>query len=256
MSLRNLLITICILIAPLSTVVADSITQQQANDILSELKEIKLLLRQLANSDKTLAPSKPIKKLEQAASIPIGDHPYLGKEDAPLILVEYTDYECPYCNRFNATVLPELKKKYVEKGLLKVVVKDFPLKFHNNAVLAATAARCAREQGFYWEMREELFKNAKNLKKETLIKLGARHGPDSKQYLHCLEDTHHDAAIKRDIREGRLIGITGTPSFVLGRPDSKGMVKGIRFTGARSLAYFESQLKAVLKENDIAMTKP
>jgi len=98
------------------------------------------------------APKKPT-----TATISIKDDPVIGSPSAPVTIVEFSDFECPYCKRFHEETLPKLKKHYINKGLVRFIHKDLPLPFHQNAHLAATAARCAHEDGKYWEAYQALF---------------------------------------------------------------------------------------------------
>ena len=100
----------------------------------------------------------------------------LGAADAPVVVVEYGDFQCPYCKRFVETSFPGLKRDYVDTGKVRWVTRDLPLGFHANAHKAAQAAHCAGEQGRYWEMRDTLFRNNLNLAPEQLARYSAPAG--------------------------------------------------------------------------------
>lgn len=95
-------------------------------------------------------------------TIDISNEPSLGEEDAPVVVVEFTDFQCPFCQTAFTSSYPQLKKEYVETGKVKYVVKDFPLPFHANAQKAAEAANCASDQGKYWELHDKLFEEQSN----------------------------------------------------------------------------------------------
>lgn len=95
-------------------------------------------------------------------AVDITDEPSIGEEDAPIVVIEFTDYQCPFCERAFSTVFSQLKQDYIETGQVKYVVKDFPLPFHPNAQKAAEAANCASDQGKYWEMHNKLFDEQAN----------------------------------------------------------------------------------------------
>ena len=87
----------------------------------------------------------------------------LGDKNAPLTVVEFTDYQCPFCQRFHVTSYPDLKKNYIDTGKVRFYSRDLPLDFHANAMRAAQAARCANDQGQYWKMREIMSANPDKL---------------------------------------------------------------------------------------------
>ncbi len=132
-----------------------------------------------------------------------------GSQDAPVVFVEFADYECPYCQKVNPQI-QQLKKEYGDKVAL--VFKDFPLPMHHTAEKAAEAARCAGEQGKFWEYHDVLFYSRQldvdSLKEHArVIKL------DGDKFDSCLDNGTEAAAVKQDLEEGKGLGLTGTPSF-------------------------------------------
>ena len=126
----------------------ETITRQQADDILNELRQIRQLLeRQGATAAEE--PPAPI-----TAKLNLAGMNMLGSKNAPLTMVEFTDYQCPFCQRFHTTVFNDLKKNYVDTGKLRFYSRDLPLDFHSNALRAAQAARCAADQGQFWTLRD------------------------------------------------------------------------------------------------------
>src|ERR1035438_1202213 len=143
------------------------ITRAQADDILKELQQIRVLLEKqlsLAQSSGSAAPSGPV---AAKLVIPAAD-PMLGSKDAPLTIVEYTDYQCAYCQRFHVDTFPDLKKKYVDTGIARFYSRDLPLDFHEAAFTAAVAARCAGEQDQFWTLRNLMVANAGHLSPEVI----------------------------------------------------------------------------------------
>ena len=120
----------------------------------------------------------------------------------------------------------------------RVVFKDFPLGFHQNAVPAAVGARCARLQGKFWEMHDVLFENSSNLSPEKIIDIAKSVGLDMKKYTACTADTKHAAAVTADQEEGGRYGVEGTPAF---------FINGIPLSGAQPLSEFTSIIKRELK---------
>lgn len=142
--------------------------------------------------------------------------PTLGPEDAPVTLVEFSDFECPYCGRFYRT-LKQLRENYADE--LRVVYRQFPINTHPNAYRAAQASLCAYDQGHFWEMHDAMFEGQDELDAESLSEKAERVGLDLEQFEECLDSGRHDAQIERDMREAQRMGVNGTPAiFVNGIP--------------------------------------
>lgn len=162
----------------------------------------------------------------------------MGRNDAPITIVEFADYQCPFCRQFHSTVFARLKKDYIDTGKVRFVSRDLPLDFHPNALPAAEAARCAGEQNKYWEMRDALIAHADNLAPEAIVGIGAQLGLDQPRFHACVEKQAFSTSIRADADEANAAGITGTPSFVIG-PTSDGYVEGEEVIGALPYQSFE-----------------
>ncbi len=145
----------------------------------------------------------------------------LGRADAPLMIVEFSDYQCPYCRRFHAEVLPALRQHYIDTGKVRLVFKDLPLAMHREALPAAIAARCAAAEGKFWEMNEALFANQGKLAPELYPRIVASLGLDAKVFERCQADPVTTQVVKRDAREAQQFGLTATPSFLIGRREGE-----------------------------------
>ena len=167
------------------------------------------------------------------------DDPFLGDEDAPVTIVEFSDYECPFCARFYSQTLAQIKSKYIETGKVKFVYRDFPLGFHQQAIPAAIAANCAGEQGKYFEFHDKVFTNGGS---------GGKSGADYKQWAkeigvdvaaweQCLDDPKQAAEIQKDLSDGSAAGISGTPGFI---------IEGQLVSGAQPFSAFEQIIEAAL----------
>jgi protein-disulfide isomerase len=210
------------------------ITREQAEAILNELRQIRVLLeRAVRPPDAAEEPRK--------AAMRIPDDRWLGNKEAPLTLVEFTDYECTFCRRFQVVTFPELRKKYIETGKLRFTSRDLPLDFHARAFRAAEAARCAGDQGRFWEMRDLLVSTGK-LDEEDIMAHARQLKLDLKAFSACLSEGKHRTAIQQDILEAARLGVNGTPGFVIGRSTPEG-VEGEILMGAHPLAVFEAKLK-------------
>src|SRR5271157_1537054 len=141
----------------------EGITREQANQILEELRQIRQLLEK--QQGKPQAPPEPTR-----AKLNMQGSEMLGSKDAPLTMVEFTDYQCPFCQRFHTTVFADLKKNYIDTGKVRFYSRDLPLDtMHPNAIRAAQAARCASEQGQYWALRDIMGANPGKLDMDSLV---------------------------------------------------------------------------------------
>lgn len=159
----------------------------------------------------------------QEEALSVAGAPFLGEKSAKLTLVEFFDYQCPFCARHYARTLPPLVAEYVKTGKLKYVVRDFPLEsMHPLAFRAAEAAHCAGEQGKYWEMHQRLMDSQARLEPKNLSLHAQALGLDAQAFGVCLDSGKQAARIRRDIEEGEKVGVEGTPAFLLGFTDSSG----------------------------------
>jgi protein-disulfide isomerase len=220
---------------------AQGITSQQAEEILKELRSIRQLLeRQPAAPQAPPAPSERVK-------LPAAPAYAIGREDAPLTLVEFTDLECPFCRTFHVTTFEQLKKNYIETGKLRFVTRDLPLPFHASALPAAHAARCAGEQSRFWEMRHVLTINAAALNRDAMFTFAKDLGLDMNQFSACFAGERHKAAIDRDVADAQAADVNGTPTFVLGKTTT-GDFEGARIVGAQPYATFEQKIRELLAQ--------
>ena len=142
----------------------------------------------------------------------------LGASDAPLTIVEFTDYQCPYCRQFESTTFAELRKKYIDTGKVRFVVRDFPLvEAHPNAMQAAEAVHCAGDQEKFWPMHDALFSDAGKLEKNGLMDSAESLKLDMGAFRSCLESGKHKLEIQNDQQVASSLQINGTPSFLVGK---------------------------------------
>lgn len=211
--------------------------------ILEELKAIRQILENIekqGSKNGKQAPSRPT-----TATVTIRDKPFMGSELAPVTVVEFTDYQCPYCLRFTKTAFPRLKQDYIDTGKVRWVAHNLPLAFHKDAVKAAQAAHCAGEQDKFWAMRQELFSNPKKLAVPDLPEHAARLGLDIDTFKACLASDRHLDGIEQDASDARAMGLTGTPSFVIGRSAGE-RITGQVVIGAQPLNVFTSAINRLL----------
>ncbi len=149
-----------------------------------------------------------------------GEYFYLGSDDAPITIVEYTDYQCPFCQRYFFNTFGQILEEYVESGKVRYTVKDMALSGHAKAKPAAYAARCAGEQDRYWEMHEKIFtfQNQWSYADDAqaqFTEYATDLGLNTSKFTTCYENApgKYDDQIKADIVEASTLGISGTPSF-------------------------------------------
>jgi protein-disulfide isomerase len=223
----------------------EGMTKDQADAILNELKAIhQLLLNPPATRVAAApAPSAPSDRVKMS----VGTGWYsMGREDAPVTMVEFTDYQCPFCRRFETESFAKLKTEYIDTGKVRFVSRDLPLEFHPNAPGAAGAARCAGEQHKFWEMRDAMMLDtATDLGPESILKYGQKTNLDMTAFSACLKDKKFTSAIQKDTADAGALGISGTPSFVIGKT-AKDEIAGVRIVGAVPYAVFDSAIKDLL----------
>ncbi|MDX1688476.1 MAG: thioredoxin domain-containing protein [Candidatus Promineifilaceae bacterium] len=184
------------------------------------------------------APSEPV-------DVPVGDAPSIGEPDAPVTIVEYTDYQCPYCSRHFQQTYPQIVENYVETGVVRYVFKDFPLtSIHPQAVEAAEAARCARDQGAFIEMHDMLFERQEawagnGNATEIFTGFAEELGLDGDAFTRCLESGEYEEAVMADLEEGTGLGVRGTPTF---------FINGRYMDGARPFSSFEEMINDLTSE--------
>jgi protein-disulfide isomerase len=172
--------------------------------------------------------------------------PSLGRKDAPLTIVEFSDFQCPFCRRHFATTLPQIKANYVETGKVRYVLIDNPIPSHRYAAQAAEAAHCAEDQGKYWEMHDYLFNNQNRIQPDNLPIFAKDLGLDAATFSACMADNRHESQIQAGSRLAAAAGARGTPSFVLGKTGADGSVSGELIVGAKAYAMFKDRFDQLL----------
>jgi protein-disulfide isomerase len=172
----------------------------------------------------------------------------LGRSDAPLTLLEFTDYQCPYCRRFQAEAWPQIKKNWIDTGKLRFVVRDLPLQFHSSAMPAAEAAHCAGEQGKFWEMHHALLSGDDPLANGGIDRRATQLGLDLERLHACTKANRYESAIARNIATAEALNVNGTPAFVLGRMANGGL-EGQLVSGAQPYAEFDAAFRQLLAQH-------
>lgn len=246
--LRGILATIVFALAlPCAPAAAadEPLSKEQGDAILNELRAIRALLEKQNQASPGAPRAAPPSQL-QTITLPDTDgHATLGSRDAPVTIVEYTDLQCPYCARFSAQTLPALRKDFIDKGKVRLVSRDLPLAFHQYAAPAAVAARCAGEQDKYWEFREQVFQRQKDLASEPYAAIATALGLDGGKFTSCRQDPARAKTVQIDRAAANALGITGTPTFLIGR-SARGTFVGEKLSGAQPISVFEQKINALL----------
>lgn len=161
-----------------------------------------------------------------------------GPEDAPVTIVEYTDYQCSFCRRYNRTILPQILEDY--DGRIRYIVRHFPLaQLHPQAVGAAEAAVCAERQGSFWEYHDLLFAQELGLSTESLLEYADQTGLEPSAFMQCLSSDEPTEVVFDDMQRGAAYGVRGTPAF---------FINGRVVYGAQPLESFKRTIDAALEE--------
>jgi protein-disulfide isomerase len=218
--------------------------------IQKQLEEIRTLLKErpAAVAAAAPAPTGPPPGPAPGVLVAAASAPAKGPANARVTIVEFSDYQCPFCARFHTATLPQIQKEYIETGKVRHVFRNMPLEaIHPQAFKAHEAALCANDQGKYWEMHDQLFANQRALQPQQLIGHAKTVGLDPAAFQTCLDSGKHAALIRADLDEAERLGLNGTPAFLIGVNGPDGKVKNVRFvSGARPFADFKAAIEAAL----------
>ena len=167
----------------------------------------------------------------------IDDDSVKGDKDAPVTIVEFSDYECPFCTKFYEQSLQLIEKNYIDTGKVKFIYRDFPLSFHQNAQKAAEAAECAGEQDKYFEMHDLLFEKGVSGGVNAFKQYAKDIGLHTKKFDQCLDSGAMAQEVKDDFAAGQQLGVSGTPAF---------FINGKLVSGAQPYSVFEQIIEQEL----------
>lgn len=192
------------------------------------------------------APSPPAGESEAdaVAAAPFNE---LGNVDAPVLIIEFSDLQCSFCARHASQTFPELRRNYIDTGKLRYALRDLPLPMHRHAVPAAVAARCAGEQGKFWEMRQAIYLARGRLDQEPYAGMAGDLGLDVERFEACRRDGRQLAKVQADAALAAGEGIASTPAFVIGRIVGDEF-QGETIVGAKPYAVFAAKIESLLGE--------
>ena len=213
---------------------SDTISQEELENAIAKL-ELKILEKQLPTNQ----PALPLK-------ISSENNPVIGNPDAPITIIEFSDFQCPFCAKFHMQTLPTIMDEYINKGTVKLVFRDFPIQsIHPNAVPASIAAECANEQGKFEQMYHMLFEKQKewsNLETSYAITAFNQYASElqlnEEKFDSCIKNVKYIEEVQKDLNEGRTYGVTGTPGFFIGN-------EKIGFVELKGAQPFESFKKVI-----------
>lgn len=210
--------------------------------IQNELATIKQLLQQRPAA----APARP--QGFQESDVSVDGAPFLGEKDAPVTIVEFSDFQCPFCKRNFQQTFPQILSEYIEKGKVKYVFRDYPLeRIHPDAFKAAEAAHCAGEQGKYWEMHDKLLSNQQALKADDLIVHAKAVSLDEAALKGCLDSGRHADSVRKNLAEGSAAGVRGTPAFFFGLTKDEPSIRAVKnLSGAQAYTSFKVAIDTLL----------
>jgi protein-disulfide isomerase len=216
--------------------------KQSQTAILKELQEIKELLR-VQRVPTQMKPTFSPRNVE----FEFTNNLIKGNQNAKLVLVNIMDYQCPYCSRYTLDTYPQIVKNYVDTGKIRYTVLDNPLPSHPLAPKAAEAARCAKDQGKYWELHTQMMSDQKSI--SNLLSFTDKLGLDSKAFQNCLDTNKYANDIKKDASVVSKLGISAVPGFIIASidPTNPSKFKGISsIQGAMPFSVFQQELDRAL----------
>jgi len=212
-----------------------------------DLEDIKGLLRARVAPP---AAQVPQPTPAQPVAISIEGAPALGSKNAKVTVVEFSDYQCPFCARYSQNTLPTIMKEYVDAGKVKYVLRDFPIPaLHPQAPKSHEAAHCAGEQGKYWDMHHRLFGDLRGQDTEKLTAHARALKLDAKKFEQCLSSGRHAATVQKAVEEGQRVGVRGTPTFFVGVSEDGRAVQATRMLrGAQPYERFKEVIDTALSD--------
>ena len=211
-------------------------TQAQLSELIERLQPV---------LDRLPKPFRP-------QEVSIDGSPAIGRADAKVTVVEFSDLQCPFCLRHYDQTLPKIMSEYVDTGKVRYVAREFPLtRIHKDAQRASQAALCAGKQDKYWEMRKRIFTDIKKLSEADLTAHAGTLGVDVNAWKDCMGTDVYAKKVEADLKDGQKLGINGTPAFAVGLtdPDDPTKFRAVRLIeGAYPYDEFQKTFDKLLGE--------
>jgi protein-disulfide isomerase len=225
--------------------------RKDVDTIKANQAEIEKAVKELKDLAMSGPPATPPPLAVENILLGIDDDPLMGDKKARLVLVEFSDFQCPFCGRFVRETLPEIEKDYIKTGKLKYVFRDFPItSAHKDAFKAALASGCALDQGKFWEMHDQLFENQTAFTVYNLTQRAEAIGLNKEKFQQCLNNNEYETEVQSDFADGLKAGVNQTPTFFLGvtQPNSTKVKVLTVITGAKPYAVFKAAIDSALQQ--------
>ncbi|MGS0683304.1 DsbA family protein [Shewanella sp. 125m-7] len=234
----------------------DADSQKELSSLKKDISELKQQLSQVSSQVKDIHKIAMSSQRPQYKTLPTQENfnanaslPLLGDNKAKLAIIEFSDYQCPYCKRFIDQTFTKLKSNYIDTGKVQYLTRDFPLNFHPKAKGAAIAANCSLQQNAYWPMRDSLFNNMNQLDDELYLQTATDLSLDMTKFSDCLADEEMLNKVQQDVAYGSSIGIRGTPSFIVGTIENNQLINPRLVVGAQSYETFALLLDELMEKS-------
>ncbi len=214
---------------------------------LSEMKgEISANKKEIAKLKEVLLETKGDVRGPLQKRVPVSFLNALGGKSVKVGIVEFADFQCPYCARHFKNTLPLIKSNYVDQGKVAYFSRQFPLSFHSQARAASSAVICGGEQNKFWEMHSYLFENSRSISPDLIQASVANLSLNQKTFSRCLVAPKTGAQIEQDLLLGQSLGVTGTPKFFIGRIKGEQLIDLVPLSGAQPYSAFQRVIDSFL----------
>jgi len=223
--------------------------ETEQREMLKELREMRTMLARPGSAPGQAPPASAARaEPPLPANISLRGAAVKGRDDARVTLIEFSDFECPFCGRYSRDTFERVARDFVDSGKVQYAFRNYPIaSLHPHAVKAGEAAECAHQQGKFWEMHGRLFANQQKLTEPDLKATASASGLDLAAYDRCVTGGGAAARIRQDLEDGLRAGVTGTPTFFLGVTQADGSVKVTRrLSGAQPYESFKAAIDAAL----------
>ena len=223
------------------------------NEVLKELKALRGEVAQLREAFTDIhrvairpGGNKPAPSVSATnVKVSLDDDPVLGDNQAKIGIVEFSDFQCPFCARFHSQTFPRLKMAFIDSGEIKYVIKDYPLGFHSQAKGAAIVANCAAAQDNYWSMKASLLNNQRRLGEALYKELVQLYKLDAVKFEACRAHADQAQEVDEDFAYGQSLAVRGTPHFFVGRIENNQLVNAKRVSGAQPFSVFAKIIESL-----------
>lgn len=239
----------CLVLAGVSQTVALAQTGESAA-LRQEIEQLRTQVKTLQTDVDAIKAQFSEQKARANPVFDISGDPGIGDKNAKLVIIEFSDFECPFCLEYFKTIYRQVIDSYVKTGKVRYVFSDYPgEKIHPHAFQAAQAGRCANEQGKFWEFHDQLFPRQRDLGSTGVVDASRAAGLNEAQFNACVASGKFADAIRRQEEAAAQLGMQGTPAFVFGTPDPSDPSKvklGRALVGAQPLAAFQQSIESLL----------